>query len=796
MNSNPKRRRQITLADVPTRFSNNAVDSNKQWNKLQLFFGAFVSCFIILSTFCAPEGNIREGDYLPVVLVFLLFSTVCLLWTYRLLRKNLIQSEETFLTRRSNTVLLIDVSLGVYFFFATLAYLWVIFGRTGEPRLSTNAYWTFITPVLFYFLLRIFRRFCTKSLFLGLCALTFACAVAESAFSVYSYAVSNPRLREAYLANPEQTLQDANLSLAPNSRERLLFEKRLLESSEPSGTYGLANTLAGFLAPVFIPGIAGFLLMLSALKRENPNQNQYKVYVLISLVLYLLSLLLVLGVIVLTKSRSGFLASAFGICLLAFYYLTHAAESKKKRIKRFVIIGSCALALTFLVLISSFALGFIDREVFTEAGKSLGYRMDYWRATYKMILDHPYLGVGPGEFQSVYPRYILPTASEFIADPHNFAFEISALFGLPAFVSFTVFIASVLSLSIIGLWKDKNNFKASVLVEFNKNNIHAQTTRSLAFGTFLGLASLFFCSFFQDTPVELSFFSWAVVVLCVATFCFHFVENYLQASTKTLSIISSIAVITLLLNICAAGGIGYPVISTELFLLAAFVVNFNDVRTPMPTKTKTSFNDKSILYLLLSSISVLCIFYVTAFKPRCNSFLFSLLYNPQGNVSNETIYIEALKSGKIEKIDAASSVVATQFYCFSGLEYFKDPSNDKLDQWNRLREQIKRIAPNSPTVRENCGDFDYSLFLQKKERTEFLDSALVFYQEAVSFSPTDVEKRVKLFHAYREKGLSNNALEEAQKALVFDEMTSHEDRKLQDDDREELKTFVQNSNDL
>ncbi|MBP5621640.1 MAG: hypothetical protein J6X44_06460, partial [Thermoguttaceae bacterium] len=131
-----------------------------------------------------------------------------------------------------------------------------------------------------------------------------------------------------------------------------------------------------------------------------------------------------------------------------------------------------------------------------------------------------------------------------------------------------------------------------------------------------------------------------------------------------------------------------------------------------------------------------------------------------------------------------------------GLEYFKNPSDENLERWNRLREQIKRITPNSPTVRENCGDFDYSLFLQKKDRKEFLDSALVFYQEAVSLSPTDVEKRVKLFHAYRAEKLLDNALEEAKKALEFDEITPHEDRKLQDDDRDELKEFVQNSSDL
>ena len=790
--------RQTNSPYSATRLPVEAVDIKKQWSNLEIAFGAFVSCFIILSTFCAPEGNIREGDYLPIVLVFLLFSTTCILWAYRLFRKRgvdiLKESEDDQThTKRFNIVLLIDWSLGAYLFFVTLAYLRVIFGHTGEPRLSTNAYWTFITPVLFFFLLRFFRRFCTKSLFLGLCALVIACAVAESSYSVYSYAVLNPRLREAYLANPDEMLKNANLSLAPNSRERLLFEKRLLESSEPTGTYGLANTLAGFLAPMFVLGVAGFLLAVSTLKPRHISQRQFRTRALFPIIALFGGLVVVLCVVILTKSRAGFLASAFGLFLLTFYYLAQVVKTGNKRIKRFVAVGPGSLALMVLAIIVAFALGVVDREVFTEAGKSLGYRIDYWRATYQMILDHPYLGVGPGEFQSIYPRYILPTASEFIADPHNFAFEISALFGLPAFVAFIVFVLSVIALPTIAFWK-KN-------YQLNDKNIEsdetfAQTTKSLVVGGALGLVLLFFCSFFQDTPVELSFFSWAVVVLCVSIACFYFIGNQLQASTITLSLIASIAIITLLLNICAAGGIGYPVIATSLFLLAGFVVNFNDVQSNASIKTDASRSAKSILCVLLASICILCVFYASAFKPRCNSFLFSILYDPQSNVSKKNSYMDDLKSGAVEKIDASSSSVVSQFYYFSGLEYFKSPTDDNLERWKRLREQIKRVSPNSPTVRENCGDFDFGLFLQRKDQREFLDSALVFYQDAVMFSPTDAGKRVKLFRAYREKGLLNDALEEAKRALEYDELTPHEDRKLQDDERQELKTYIQNSKDL
>ena len=81
-------------------------------------------------------------------------------------------------------------------------------------------------------------------------------------------------------------------------------------------------------------------------------------------------------------------------------------------------------------------LGGLDREVITEAPKSLLYRWQYWRATCDMIGDHPWFGCGLGNFKSYYTRYKAPEASETIADPHNFLLEIAATAGLPSLVLF------------------------------------------------------------------------------------------------------------------------------------------------------------------------------------------------------------------------------------------------------------------------------------------------------------------------------------------------------------------------
>ena len=91
-------------------------------------------------------------------------------------------------------------------------------------------------------------------------------------------------------------------------------------------------------------------------------------------------------------------------------------------------------------------VGALDREVLSEAGKSLGYRLQYWQASWQMIREHPWLGCGPGQFQASYTRYKLPEASETVADPHNFLLEVWATAGTPAAVA-------LVALLLVAAWQ-------------------------------------------------------------------------------------------------------------------------------------------------------------------------------------------------------------------------------------------------------------------------------------------------------------------------------------------------------
>jgi hypothetical protein len=55
-----------------------------------------------------------------------------------------------------------------------------------------------------------------------------------------------------------------------------------------------------------------------------------------------------------------------------------------------------------------------------------------------MIRQHPWLGVGPGNFGREYPKHMSPSAYETIADPHNFALELWSTMGVFALLAVLV----------------------------------------------------------------------------------------------------------------------------------------------------------------------------------------------------------------------------------------------------------------------------------------------------------------------------------------------------------------------
>ncbi|NQT11369.1 MAG: O-antigen ligase family protein, partial [Planctomycetes bacterium] len=241
-------------------------------------------------------------------------------------------------------------------------------------------------------------------------------AVALSAFGLYQYAYEFPNTRADYLSDPDTALREAGLWFEPGSRERALFELRLLESREPIASFALTNSLAGYLAPWLVVAVG--IGVGAGLRRR-----QWRLW--LALVVCVLP---VAACLILTKSRSAYVACAFGLLLVGWLSRGRTTRIDWKLPATIVAVGAILVAAVMV-------MGGLDAKVLSEATKSLGYRTQYWRSTLSMIADHPVVGCGPGNFQNAYTRYMLPEASEEIADPHNFVMEVWATAGTPALLA-------------------------------------------------------------------------------------------------------------------------------------------------------------------------------------------------------------------------------------------------------------------------------------------------------------------------------------------------------------------------
>ncbi len=237
----------------------------------------------------------------------------------------------------------------------------------------------------------------------------------------YQYFVSMPHDRALYEADPDRVLRENDLQAPPGSTARMQFENRLY-STEPFGPYSLANSLAGLLVPC--------TLLTLALVAQTKNWRTATAWmwgaVLVAQVVCL----------VLTKSRAAWIALA----VASLFYFVGSSEIRwwlhrhRSRIAIGIVVGMV------LLLAGIYA---VDPLIIKEAPKSLWFRCQYWISTAALIADHPWFGIGPGNFQARYPAYKLVEASETIADPHSLWFEMAATSGLPALGLFALLIGSL-----------------------------------------------------------------------------------------------------------------------------------------------------------------------------------------------------------------------------------------------------------------------------------------------------------------------------------------------------------------
>ena len=258
----------------------------------------------------------------------------------------------------------------------------------------------------------------------GLLAAILATGVAVSAFAVYQAAYDLPHMRALYGENRERLRQDwekeTGQPLDPDDPELVYLVERI-KMDAVYGTFAHPNSFAGYLA-LLLPAAAGYAL--AAWRRRGPAWQPVFAGACAALMAVALAL---------TRSRGAILATLLIGAVLGLWFGRHFLRRH---------LAWTAGGLVVLVVAGVLAARAPSDK--PALGQSMALRLNYWRAAWGMIRDHPWLGVGPGNFGRYFPRYMVPTAAdEKILDPHNFALDVWAAGGVFALAALLVALGAV-----------------------------------------------------------------------------------------------------------------------------------------------------------------------------------------------------------------------------------------------------------------------------------------------------------------------------------------------------------------
>jgi hypothetical protein len=471
----------------------------------------------------------------------------------------------------------------------------------GNPRATWNTAWQWIALLAGFWIMR--QLLYPPAVARAMLAVVAAIAVALAVHGVYQFSFGLPAQREQYYgaeeAERQRILRENGVDPAPDSPQRRQFESRL-DSTEPYATFGLTNSLAGFLVPWTL-----VLLALGLLPHKVSGLDRWR------RAIWCLALLALLVCLLLTKSRSAWLALLLG----GGWLIGARAWHHRERIGSWGWVVGLGLLLAVTVGLAS---GALDREVFTEAGLSLRYRWEYWQVAAAMAWEHPWFGCGPGNFQEYYTRYKPPQASETVADPHNLLAETAATIGLVggfalvSFLALTGFhllgrrptdgapatdVASPPTQGDEGPAPRKNHAPSPAKLRASAGSQPGAPTSTRpsvggdgppndptvgssvaaiylgaimgVFGSVpLGLLIGFPPEFLRGTPLPVS---W-IVGLPTAGIVLWMLHPWVERGTLSPRLIA-VAAGSLVVNLLAAGGIVFPGVSQSLWLLAAAGLN-------------------------------------------------------------------------------------------------------------------------------------------------------------------------------------------------------------------------------
>ncbi len=668
---------------------------------------------------------------------------------------------------------------------------------SGSPRPAVNMLWEWIGMGLGFFCARQLVR--DSAIARGLAAAMLSLAVGLAAIGYEQVFVEMPADQAAFQHAPDAVLRAAGWDYAAGTVERKQFQDRL-NSPEPVATFALANSLAGYMAPWFIVAIGLLISAAGAPGASGASPIDRAGLARLGIVAAAIG-----GCLLLTHCRGawvGVFVACGGLATLAWLEHGQAVDrlTRARHIRWIALAVGLAFVAAVAALVFALAEGMAGNLV-AGARKSLGYRLEYWQASWAMIRDNPWLGCGPGNFQDCYTAFKLPAASEEIRDPHNFIVELAATAGIPA---------ALAMLAVVGLFflqfarrgihsagdLDPSTSETQARGGSRENGGSRALSSLFAWGGLAGIAIAKAISLFDIVPL-----TWGRMALLLvgAALAWRLLAPWTRGGVLRRGHVA-MAVLGMLVHLLAAGGIGFPGVAGSLWLLIA-LGSVSDPPTELPRNqppiSGLRTGRRLVPILLLTAIACggfAC--FVTAYQPvLASAALMQRALDLEAKTPREASerLLTLLAATRADSLSgdpprALARQLAAELLAVAG----DDPERGELERrFHGAVDAWLRLRPRSSSAWLEAARYFAEIY-QHDHITADRSAAEHHAERAEELYPNSARTRAVAADIYDRIGRPELAGAAARESLRLDALTPHLDKKLDAADRSRMQSLAAN----
>ena len=351
-------------------------------------------------------------------------------------------------------------------------------------------------------------------------------------------------------------------------------------------------------------------------------------------------------------------------------------------------------------------------------------------------------------------RYKPPEASEEVADPHNFLLEVWATAGTPAALAL---LAVLEDASGWTLWKPKSSDPAE---QEERTRDNPDATEAIFGGALVGVLAAVAVGIAGHDAAGACSSCWPVCPWCRSggpAAC--------AGSTKDDSrYLAAIGMLFLLVNLLAAGGIGFPGVAGTFWLLLALGL--------CQTEASSLRNLPRVAAMaLVATFFVLgATRYRTAYQPVLAAQ--AEINAARGKPADVTRHLHA---AAVDDPLSAEALELLASQAFDQWQQDHDPGT--LQQYHEYNATALELDPNASPAWAVSGD-RYLEAHGVTGRPEELDAAVRAYRRAVELYPNNATYHAKLAVALQTAGDEPGFRREADAALELDRQNPHEDKRI------------------